>query len=106
HVLHFFPGVSKPGHGREVEEGEGPFQVHLVVGLLHIVENVPVEGVSGGSGVRGGAQGAVGSVVSGLIYMNGETDYLELSAYNSHSSALALDAGQSNQNYISIVGPF
>jgi len=62
--------------------------------------------VSGGSGVRGGAQGHGGSVVSGLIYMNGETDYLELSVYNSHSSALALDAGASHQNYISIVGPF
>ena len=64
------------------------------------------KGVSGGSGVRGGAQGHGGSVVSGLIYMNGETDYLELSVYNSHSSALALDAGASYQNYISIVGPF
>ena len=63
-------------------------------------------GVSAGSGVRGGAQGHGGSVVSGLIYMNGETDYLELSVYNSHSSALALDAGASYQNYISIVGPF
>ena len=63
-------------------------------------------GVSGGSGVRGGAQGYGRSVVSGLIYMNGETDYLELSVHNSHSSALALDAGASYQNYISIVGPF
>lgn len=63
-------------------------------------------GVSGGSGVKGGAQGYGGSVVSGLIYMNGETDYLELSVYNSHSSALALDVGASYQNYISIVGPF
>ena len=63
--------------------------------------------VSGGSCVsNGGAQGAGGSVVSGLIYMNGETDYLELSVYNTHSSALALDVGQPNQNYISIVGPF
>ncbi len=63
-------------------------------------------GVSGGSGVSGGAQGYGGSVVSGLIYMNGETDYLELTVYNSHSSALALDTGASYQNYISIVGPF
>ena len=62
--------------------------------------------VSGGSGVNNGAQGNCGSVVSDLIYMNGETDYLELSAYNRHSSALALDAGASYQNYISIVGPF
>jgi len=62
--------------------------------------------VSGGSGVNNGAQGNGGSVVSDLIYMNGETDYLELSAYNRHSSALALDAGASYQNYISIVGPF
>ncbi len=63
-------------------------------------------GVSAGSCVSGGAQGFVVSVVSGLIYMNGETDYLELTVYNSHSSALALDAGASYQNYISIVGPF
>ena len=63
-------------------------------------------GVSGGSGVRGGAQGHGGSVVSGLIYMNGTTDYLELFAHNSHSSALALYMGGSIQNYISIVGPF
>ncbi len=63
-------------------------------------------GVSAGSGVKSGAQGDGGSVASDLIYMNGETDYLELYAYNTHSSALALDAGQSYQNYISIVGPF
>ena len=63
-------------------------------------------GVSGGSGVKGGALGYGGSVVSGLIYMNGETDYLELYVYNSHSSALALDTGASYQNYIFIVGPF
>jgi hypothetical protein len=63
-------------------------------------------GVSGGSGVTGGAQGYGGSVVSGLIYMNGETDFLDLSVYNSHSSALDLFTGASYQNYISIVGPF
>ena len=63
-------------------------------------------GVSGGSGGIGGAQGYGGSVVSGLIYMNGETDFLDLSVYNSHTSALALDTGASYQNYISIVGPF
>jgi len=63
-------------------------------------------GVSGGSGVRGGALGVGGSVVSDLIYMNGTTDYLELYAYNSHTSALELDVGQPIQNRISIVGPF
>ena len=62
--------------------------------------------VSGGSCVSGGEKGVGGSVVSGLIYMNGKADYLELSVYNSHSSALALDTGVPNQNYISIVGPF
>jgi hypothetical protein len=62
--------------------------------------------VSAGSGVRSGAQGDGVSVVSDLIYMNGTTDYLELYANNTHSSALALDAGPSYKNYISIVGPF
>lgn len=54
---------------------------------------------------QGGA-GRSSSNVSDLIYMNGETDYLELFAHNSHSSALALYMGGSIQNYISIVGPF
>ena len=54
---------------------------------------------------QGGA-GRSSSSVSDLIYMNGTTDYLELSAYNSHSSALTLYTGYSYQNYISIVGPF
>lgn len=53
-----------------------------------------------------GAEGFSSSSASDLIYMNGTTDYLELYAYNNHSSALALYVGQSNQNYISIVGPF
>ena len=48
----------------------------------------------------------VSSSVSDLIYMNGTTDYLELYAYNSYSSALALYVGYPYQNYISIVGPF
>ena len=54
-------------------------------------------------------QGAVGysvSIAQDLVYMNGTTDYLELYAYNSHSSALALNVGYSFQNYISILGPF
>ena len=54
---------------------------------------------------QGGA-GRSSSSVSDLIYMNGTTDYLELFAHNSHSSALALYMGGSIQNYISIVGPF
>jgi len=55
------------------------------------------------------SQGAVGissSSASDLIYMNGTTDYLELFAYNSHSSTLYLNVGFPYQNYISIVGPF
>ncbi len=64
-------------------------------------------GVSAGSGIRGGAQSYGESVVSGLIYMNGETDYLEVSVYNSHSSALALYvASISRQNYLYVLGPF
>jgi len=54
---------------------------------------------------QGGA-GRSSSSVSDLIYMNGTTDYLELFAHNSHSSALALYTGYPYQNYISIVGPF
>ena len=54
---------------------------------------------------QGGA-GRSSSSVSDLIYMNGTTDYLELFAHNSHSSALALYMGGSIQNYISILGPF
>ena len=53
-----------------------------------------------------GADGISSSSASDLIYMNGTTDYLELYAYNSHSSALALYTGPSYQNYISILGPF
>ena len=55
--------------------------------------------------IQGGA-GRSSSSVSDLIYMNGTTDYLELFAHNSHSSALALYTGNPHQNYISIVGPF
>ena len=55
---------------------------------------------------RQGAAGRSSSNVSDLIYMNGTTDYLELYAHNSHSSALALYMGGSIQNRISIVGPF
>lgn len=53
-----------------------------------------------------GAAGRSSSSVSDLIYMNGTTDYLELFAHNSHSSALALYAGYPHQNYLSILGPF
>ena len=55
---------------------------------------------------RQGGAGRSSSSVSDLIYMNGTTDYLELFAYNSHSSTLYLNVGQPYQNYISIVGPF
>ena len=53
-----------------------------------------------------GAPGWSSSIASDLIYMNGTTDYLELYAFNSHSSELALYVGKSHRNYISIVGPF
>ena len=58
-----------------------------------------------------GEQGAIGaptSAASDLIYMNGTTDYLELYAFNSHSSALALYIGGQApaHNYLSILGPF
>jgi hypothetical protein len=53
-----------------------------------------------------GAEGLSSSIASDLIYMNGTTDYLELYAFNSHLSALALLVGAPYQNYISILGPF
>ena len=53
-----------------------------------------------------GATGHSSSSASDLIYMNGTTDYLELYAYNSDSTALTLYTGYSYQNYISILGPF
>ena len=59
-----------------------------------------------GTFIRQSDIGRVSSTVSDLIYMNGTTDYLELYAYNSNSSALALYTGSSYHNYISIVGPF
>ena len=62
--------------------------------------------ISDGSYSEQGAIGIPLSVANDLIYMNGTTDYLELWAFNSHSSALALYTGSSYQNYISIVGPF
>ena len=59
-----------------------------------------------GTHVNQGAAGYSSSSASDLIYMNGTTDYLELCAHNSHSSALALCTGYSPHSYISIVGPF
>ena len=53
-----------------------------------------------------GAEGLSSSSASDLIYMNGTTDYLELYAFNSHSSALALHVGYSYQNYLAVLGPF
>ena len=62
--------------------------------------------VSYGTSTRPGAEADTSWSVSDHIYMNGTTDYLELYAYNGHSSALALTVGYSYMNYISIVGPF
>jgi hypothetical protein len=59
-----------------------------------------------GTHVNQGAADYSASSASDLIYMNGTTDYLELCAYNSHSSALDLCTGYSPHSYISIVGPF
>lgn len=62
--------------------------------------------VSYGTFDNQGAAGHSSSSASDTIYMNGTTDYLELYAYNNHSSALALRVGHPYQNYISILGPF
>jgi hypothetical protein len=59
-----------------------------------------------GTTVNQGADGLLLSRASDLIYMNGTTDYLELRAYNTHSSALALFVGPAAYNHISILGPF
>ena len=65
-----------------------------------------------GAVVAWGSRSATGmlrhniSLVTNLIYCNGTTDYLELWAYNSYSSALALVVLESSQNYISVLGPF
>ncbi|NLE27712.1 MAG: hypothetical protein GX625_20725 [Clostridiaceae bacterium] len=62
----------------------------------------------GSYGLRQGAGGYAVSITSDLIYMNGTTDYLELYAQNTHSSALALYVGGtiSAYNYLSVLGPF
>ncbi len=107
-------GVVDTTNSRITPSLPGYYQVSAQVFVKGIPDGVLVVanifkngiGVSGGSGVRGGALGVGGSVASDLIYMNGTTDYLELCAYNSHTSALALDVGQPIQNRISIVGPF
>ena len=62
--------------------------------------------VTQGTMVNQGAAGHSVSIAQDLVYMNGTTDYLELYAYNTHSSALALYTGFSYQNYLSILGPF
>ena len=62
--------------------------------------------VTYGTMVNQGAAGYSVSIAQDLVYMNGTTDYLELYAYNTHSSALRLHVGYSFQNYISILGPF
>ena len=62
--------------------------------------------VSYGTRVYQGSDGRSVSIAQDLVYMNGTTDYLELYAYNSHTSALALHVGYSYYNYISILGPF
>lgn len=63
--------------------------------------------ISDGSYSEQGAIGIPLSVANDLIYMNGTTDYLELWAFNSHSSALALYVtSTSRQNYLYVLGPF
>lgn len=63
--------------------------------------------ISDGSYSEQGAIGVPLSVANDLIYMNGTTDYLELWAFNSHSSALALYVTSiSRQNYLYVLGPF
>ena len=63
--------------------------------------------ISDGSYSEQGAIGIPLSVANDLIYMNGTTDYLELWAFNSHSSALALYVTSiSTQNYLYVLGPF
>lgn len=62
--------------------------------------------VTYGTMVHQGAAGHPASIAQDLVYMNGTTDYLELYAYNRHSSELALDVRYSHYNYISILGPF
>ena len=62
--------------------------------------------VTYGTTVNQGADGLLSSIASDLIYMNGTTDYLELYAYNSDSTAVTLDTGFPYQNYISVLGPF
>jgi hypothetical protein len=64
------------------------------------------EPVSYGTAYNQGAEGLLSSSASDIIYMNGETDCLELWAQNTSSSALALLTGNSNMNYISVLGPF
>ena len=59
-----------------------------------------------GTNVNQGEDGISTSIASGLIYMNGTSDYLELRADNTYSSALALYAGYTYYNYLSILGPF
>ena len=90
---------------------------YIVIGNVRAI-NVPdgkritawiyKNGAAASAGTNGeqGATGSPASAASDLIYMNGTTDYLELRAHNTHSSALALYVGPSYQNYISIVGPF
>ena len=62
--------------------------------------------VSYGTADNQGAEGHTSSSVSDLIYMNGTTDYLELYAHNSHTSAVALYPDRPFANYLSILGPF
>jgi hypothetical protein len=72
--------------------------------IAEIVKNDVL--VTYGTMVNQGAAGHSVSIASDLVYMNGTTDYLELYAYNSHSSELALYTDQPYYNYLSIVGPF
>ena len=63
--------------------------------------------VTNGTSIRQSSIGSVSSIAHDLVYMNGTTDYLELYAYSSYSSALALYVSTaSRSNYISVIGPF
>ena len=75
---------------------------------MRVIASIAKNGVvvTHGTMVNQGAAGHSVSIAQDLVYMNGKTDYLELYAYNGHSSALGLYVGQSYQNYISILGPF
>ena len=42
HAHHLIIGITEIGHCGSIEKGQVPFQVNLVIGFLHIVEDIPV----------------------------------------------------------------